>query len=70
MVAFVLGMLWRQMESVREAVRVLREEGMPWVSAVEEVSPQAVLERMGTLPAVLFYRVPRDCLSHLQERAQ
>lgn len=70
MVAFVLGMLWRQLGSVREAVRVLREEGMLWVSAVEKVTPQAVLERMGTLPAVLFYRILLDCLPHLQERAQ
>ncbi|GIK54913.1 MAG: hypothetical protein BroJett015_05760 [Chloroflexota bacterium] len=28
MVAFILGMLWQQVGSVREAVRILREEGM------------------------------------------
>lgn len=70
MVAFVLGLLWRQLGSVREAVRVLHEEGMLWISAVEEVSPQAVLERMSTLPAILFYQILLDCLPHLQERAQ
>ncbi len=70
MVAFVLGMLWRQLGSVREAVRVLREEGMLWINAVEEVSPQAVLERMSTLPAVLFYQILLDCLPQLQTRAQ
>ena len=70
MVAFILGMLWQQVGSVREAVRILREEGMLWVTAGEEVSPQAVLERMSTLPAVLFYRILLDCLPQLQERAQ
>lgn len=70
MAAFVLGLLWRQLGSVREAVRVLHEEGLLWISAVEEVSPQAVLERMSTLPAVLFYQILLDCLPHLQTRAQ
>jgi hypothetical protein len=69
MVAFILGMLWQQLGSVREGVRVLREEGMLWVTAGEAVSPQAVLERMSTLPAVLFYRILLDCLPQLQERA-
>lgn len=70
MAAFVLGMLWQHLGSVREAVRVLREEGMLWMSAVEDVSPQAVLERMSTLPAVLFYQILLDCLPALQERGR
>ena len=70
MAAFVLGMLWRQLGSVREAVRVLHEEGMLWMSAIEDVSPQAVLERMSTLPAVLFYQILLDCLPTLQERGR
>lgn len=61
MVAFVLGMLWRQLGSVRGAVRVLHEEGLLWLSAIEEVSPQAALERMSTLPAVLFYQILLRC---------
>lgn len=69
MVAFMLGLLWQQLGSVREAVRVLREEGMLWVTAGENVSAQAVLERMSTLPAVLFYQILHDCLPQLQERA-
>lgn len=70
MVAFVLGLLWQQLGSVREGVRVLREEGMLWMSAVESISAQATLERMSTLPAVLFYQILLDCLPRLQERAQ
>jgi hypothetical protein len=70
MVAFVLGLIWRQLGSVREAVRVLHEEGMLWLEPLEGVSPQAVLERMTTLPAVLFYRVLLECVPHMQARAE
>ncbi len=70
MAAFVLGMLWQHLGSVREAVRVLREEGMLWMSAIEGVSAQAVLERMSTLPSVLFYQILLDCLPALQERGR
>jgi len=69
MVAFVLGMLWRQIGSVREAVRVLHEEGMLWIDSIEGVSAQALLARMSSLPAELFYRVMMDCLPQLQARA-
>lgn len=70
MVAFVLGLIWRQLGSVREAVRVLHEEGMLWIDAIEEISPQAVLERMTSMPAVLFYQVMMECLPQMQARAE
>lgn len=70
MVVFVLGLIWRQLGSVREAVRVLHEEGMLWLEPLEGVSPQAVLERMTTLPAVLFYRVLLECIPLMQARAK
>jgi hypothetical protein len=70
MVAFVLGLIWRQLGSVREAVRVLHEEGMLWLEPLEGVSPQAVLERMTSLPAVLFYRVLLECVPQMQARAE
>jgi len=69
MVAFVLGLIWRQLGSVREAVRVLHEEGLLWLEPLEGVSPQAVIERMTTLPAVLFYRVLLECIPPMQARA-
>src|SRR5438105_2699862 len=53
MMAFVLSLLWRQIGSVREAVRVLNDEGVLWTGPVE-VSPQAVTERLRTLPSGLF----------------
>src|SRR5690349_16423638 len=39
MVAFVLSLLWRQLGSVAEAVRVLTAEGVLWAEATM-VSPQ------------------------------
>jgi hypothetical protein len=70
MVTLLLGMLWQQLGSVREAVRVLHQEGMLWVEPLEGVSAQALLERMSTLPAVLFSRVLLDCLPQMQARAE
>lgn len=70
MVALVLGMLWRQIGSVRETVRVLHDEGMLWLEPIEGISVQALLTRMSRLPAELFYRVLLDCLPPMRERAQ
>jgi len=70
MVAFVVSLIWRQLGSVREAVRVLREEGMLWVEPLEAVSPQAMLERFNTLPAELFYEVMQEILPQMQQKAE
>lgn len=68
MVAFVLSLIWRHVGSVSEAVRILRQEGVLWVSP-QQVSQQAVSQRLRTFPAVLFERVLQDILPHLQQRA-
>lgn len=68
MVAFVLSLIWRHLGSVREAVRVLRLEGFLWVTP-QQVSQQAVSERLRTFPAVLFERVLQEVLPQMQERA-
>ena len=67
MVAFVLSLIWRQMGSVREAVRVLQTEGALW-SGPLQVSPQAVGQRLRTLPAGLFAQVLLDLLPRMQAR--
>lgn len=59
MMAFTLSLIWRQVGSVRETVRLLRQEGLLWTSP-QPVSPQAVLLRLGTLPAALFADVLQD----------
>ena len=69
MVAFVLSLLWRHIGSVREAVRVLNQEGLLWTGAIP-VSPQAVLQRLRTLPPELFAQVLEQILPLLQERFQ
>ena len=70
MVAFMISLLWRQVGSVREAVRVLQEQGMLWVEPLAGVSFQAVLERMNSLPADLFYRVMSEIWPQMQANAQ
>ncbi len=69
MMAFVLSLIWQQLGSVAEAVRVLREEGLLWVEPAQ-VSQQALVERLGSLPAELFQRVLDDVLPRMQERWQ
>jgi hypothetical protein len=67
MVAFVLSLIWRQLGSVREAVRVLNEEGLLWTDPIE-VSHQAMSQRLRSFPAELFERIWRDLLPQLLER--
>src|SRR5205085_11247805 len=52
MMAFVLSVIWRQIGSVREAVRTLNREGLLWVDE-RKVSQQAIEQRFSSLPALL-----------------
>jgi hypothetical protein len=67
MVAFVLSLLWRHLGSVREGVRVLNQEGLLWTGPIS-VSPQALLQRLRTLPPTLFEAILQDVLPQMQER--
>jgi hypothetical protein len=67
MMAFVLSLIWRQLGSVAEAVRVLNREGLLWVDE-RKVSQQAVEQRLGSLPAVLFERVLQEVLPAMAHR--
>ena len=69
MVAFVLSLIWRHLGSVAEATRVLRQEGFLWVQPTT-VSPQALTDRLGSLPAVLFHQVVHDLRPQLHQRWQ
>jgi hypothetical protein len=69
MTAFVLSLVWRQLGSVSEAVRVLRQEGLLWADPLP-VSQQAVSQRLRCLPAALFERVLLDVLPRLHDRRQ
>src|SRR5688500_9002800 len=67
-VGIVLALLWRQIASVSEVVRVLEREGLFWVPA-QRVSQQAVSLRLRTLPAALFAQVFAELLPVLAARA-
>jgi hypothetical protein len=67
MVALVLTMIWRQIGSATELVRLLRQEGFLWCSPVL-VTEQALSQRLLTFPAELFQRVLLDLLPTLHAR--
>src|SRR5919198_4264950 len=67
MMAFVLSLIWQQLGSVSEAVRVLKREGLLWVDSLK-VSQQAVEQRLGSLPALLFERVLHEVLPKMATR--
>src|SRR4051812_39752578 len=67
MLAFVLSLIWRQIGSVREAVRVLNEEGMLWQPPLK-ITQQAINTRLPQLPAELFAQVLDEVLSQMHQR--
>jgi hypothetical protein len=69
MVAFVLSLIWRQLGSVSEAVRVLREEGLLWTGPLA-VSQPAASQRLRVFPAALFARVLDEVLPQVATRAR
>lgn len=56
MCAIVLSLVWRQIPSLSEVLRVLQSEGLLWVEAVG-VSVEALSKRFEKLPAALFASV-------------
>jgi DDE family transposase len=69
MVAFVLSLIWRQLGSVSEAIRVLTAEGVLWAEPLA-VSQQAVSARLRRFPAGLFERVLLEVLPRMHTRWQ
>lgn len=67
MVALVLTMIWRQIPSTSELVRLLRREGFLWCSPVQ-VTEQALSQRLCAFPAELFQRVLADVLPVMHVR--
>jgi hypothetical protein len=67
MVAFILGLIWRQVGSVTDAVRELNKHGILWAQP-SQVSQQAVSERLRTFPAELFHHILLDVLPQMQMR--
>ena len=69
MVALVVSLIWRQLASVSEALRVLEEEGMLW-SAPLKVAQQSLSQRLRVLPAELFERILQEVLPLVAARWQ
>jgi len=69
MMAFVLSLIWRQVGSLNDGVRLLNHEGLLWVTAMT-VSQQALSQRMGSLAAELFEQVLLVLLPLLHHRWQ
>jgi hypothetical protein len=67
MVALVISLIWQQVGSASELVRMLAQEGILWVEATR-LSQQAFSQRLLTFPAVLFERVLLDVLPLVQQR--
>lgn len=67
MMALVVSLIWRQIGAVSEAVRVLNQEGLLWVGPTA-VSQAAVLQRLNSLPAVLFEQVLKAVLPEMEAR--
>jgi hypothetical protein len=67
MVALVLTLIWRQIGSASELVRLLRQEGFLWCSPVQ-VTEQALAQRLCAFPAALFQRVLEAVLPTMHAR--
>lgn len=67
MMAFVMSLIWRQIGAVGEAVRVLNQEGLLWVNPTP-VSQAAVVQRLNSLPAILFENVLNAVLPRMAAR--
>lgn len=67
MMALVLSMIWRQISTVGELVRTVQHKSMLWVTP-RKLRPQAVSQRLHSLPAVLFERVLESLLPAMKQR--
>jgi hypothetical protein len=64
MVALLLGLMWRQLASVREAVRELDLHGLYWQPR-QHTTQQAVSQRLEVLPPAIFQIVLEELLPQL-----
>ena len=67
MMALFLSAVWRQIATVNELARLIRDEAVLWEEP-KRVSQQALAERLHTLPAALFLNVLNQLLPLMQQR--
>ena len=63
----MLTLLWRNVPGVQELTRLLHKEGFLWVEATK-VTQKALSKRFLTFPAILFEKVFKELLPHLQQQ--
>lgn len=68
MVAILVSLVWRRMPAVAEVQRVLAREGLLWV-APQQVSSQALIKRLDTLPATVMGQLFVEVCARLQTQA-
>ncbi len=67
MVAAVLTLLWRNVPGVQELTRLLHKEGFLWIEATQ-VTQKALFQRFLTFPDLLFEKLFKELVSHLQQQ--
>jgi hypothetical protein len=65
MAAIVVSLVWRQIPSLTELLRVLASEGLLWAQPVS-VSKQALSNRLAKLPSALFARLFCEAVETLE----
>ena len=68
MAVLMVSLVWRQLPSLSEALRVVAREGL-WDFAPFRVSRQALSQRLQALPAALFAHLYEEALQRLQPTA-
>lgn len=67
MAVLMVSLVWRQLPSLTEALRVLALEGL-WDAAPVEATRQALSKRLGALPAALFAQLYEEALARLRAK--
>ena len=63
--AIVLSLIYRQINSLTEVIRILNLRGLMWVKAIK-VSKQALSQRLQTLPAEIIAEILSQTISSIQ----
>lgn len=69
MVALMVGIVYRQIAGLSEAVRVLKEEGLLWVKPLK-VTKQALSKRLMNVPAEIFAILLKGVLEKAAKKAE
>lgn len=70
MTAIVVSLVWRNIPSLAETLRVLAKEGLLWVEATIKVSRQALSKRLEILPAGIFAQLFNEVISIIHQERQ